>query len=86
MRRGRDLRIRGNRRLLPLTPYSPELNPAEHRCEETREKWFPNLVFDSLAGVADRLVEVLTAVENTPHQVAQITGFDWIISISLNAT
>ena len=58
----------------------------EHLWEEIREKWFPNLVFDSLTGIADRLVEALTALENNPHQVAQIAGFDWIISIPMNAT
>jgi hypothetical protein len=72
--------------LLPLPPYSPQLNPVEHLWEEIREQWFPNLVFDSLAGVADRRVEALAALENDPDQVAQITGFDWIISIPLNAT
>ena len=84
--RARDLRIPENMRLLPLPPYSPELNPVEHLWEEIREKWFPNLVFDTLTGVADRLVEALAALENNPHRVAQITGFDWIVSIPMNAT
>jgi transposase len=65
--------------LAPLPPYSRELNPVEHLWEEIREKWFPNLVFDSLTGAADRLVEALAALENNPRQVAQITGFDWIL-------
>jgi transposase len=84
--RAKDLRIPENMRLLPLPPYSPELNPVEHLWEEIREKWFPNLVFDSLTGVEDRLVAALAALENNSHRVAQITGFDWIISIPLNAT
>jgi transposase len=84
--RAKDLRIPENMRLLPLPPYSPELNPVEHLWEEIREKWFPNLVFESLTGVEDRLVEALAALENDPPRVAQITGFDWIISISMNAT
>jgi transposase len=73
-------------RLLPLPPYSPQLNPVEHLWEEIREKWFPNLVFDSLTAVADWLVESLAALENNPHRVAQITGFEWIVSIPMNAT
>ena len=71
---------------LPLPPYSPQLNPVEHLWEEIREKWFPNLVFDSLAGVVDRLEEALATLESDPHRVAQITGFDWIVSIPMNAT
>jgi hypothetical protein len=39
-----------------------------------------------LAGVVDRLVEALATLENDPQRVAQITGFDWIVSISINAT
>lgn len=84
--RAKDLRIPENLRLLPLPPYSPELNPVEHLWEEIREKWFPNLVFDSLTGVEDRLVEALAALENSPQRVARIAGFDWIVSIPLKAT
>ena len=58
----------------------------EHLWEGIREKWLPNLVFDSLTGVADRLVEALAALENNSHRVAHITGFDWIVSIPMNAT
>jgi hypothetical protein len=38
-----------------------------------------------LAGVEDRLVEASAALENAPDRVAQITGFDWIVSILMNA-
>jgi len=31
--RAKDLRIPENMRLLPLPPYSPELNPVEHLWE-----------------------------------------------------
>jgi transposase len=84
--RARDLQVPENMHLLPLPPYSPQLNPVEHLWEEIREEWFPNLVFDSLAGVEDRLVEALAALETDPQRVAQITGFDWIVSIPMNAT
>ena len=84
--RAKDLRVPENIRLLFLPPYSPQLNPVEHLWEEIREKWFPNLVFASLAGVVDRLVEALATLENDPQRVAQITGFDWVVSISMNAT
>ena len=73
-------------RLIPLPPYSPQLNPVEHLWEDIREKWFPNLVFDSLQAVEDRLVEALATLENDPQRVAQIAGFDWIISILMKAT
>jgi transposase len=84
--RAKDLQIPDNLRLLPLPPYSPQLNPVEHLWEEIREKWFPNLVFDSLRAVEDRLVEALVTLENDSQRVAQVTGFDWIVSIHMNTT
>jgi transposase len=84
--RAGDLRVPPNVQLLPLPPYSPQLNPMEHIWDEIREKWFPNLVFNSLEAVEDRLVESVLALENDGVSVSSITGFDWIINISMNAT
>jgi transposase len=81
-----DLKIPGNIHLYPLPPYSPELNPVEHLWEEIREKWFENLVFDSLDAVEDRLETALWTLEREPARVLSLTGFDWIISSFLNAT
>jgi transposase len=49
----------------PLPPYSPELNPGEHLWEDIREKWFENLVFDSLDAVEDRLEEAPRGLDPT---------------------
>jgi transposase len=46
--RAGDLQVPPNVQLLPLPPNSPQLNPMEHIWDEIREKWFPNLVFNSL--------------------------------------
>jgi transposase len=83
--RASTLVIPENMRLLPLPPYSPQLNPMEHLWDEVREKWFLNEVFDALDGVEDRLEESLADLEQNKGLVASITGFDWIISISLMA-
>jgi hypothetical protein len=84
--RAHDLVVPDHMRLVFLPPYSPELNPAEHVWEEIREKWFPNLVFQSLEGVEDRLAEAALYLESHPDRVASITGFDWIVNIPLSAT
>lgn len=84
--RAGDLVVPKNIQLLALPPYSPQLNPVEHLWEEVREKWFPNLVFDSLDAVEDRLVEALRSLQNNPDSVVSICGFDWIINIPMNAT
>ena len=72
--------------LLPLPPYSPELNPVEHLWDEVREKWFQNVVFQDMDAVEDRLVEALSALESDPTRVARLTAFPWIVCNSLNAT
>lgn len=84
--RARDLVVPENIQLLVLPPYSPQLNPMEHLWEEVREKWFPNVVFNSLDAVEERLVEALRSLQNNRESVATICGFDWIISIPMNAT
>jgi transposase len=81
-----DLEVPNNMRLVRLPPYSPELNPVEHLWEEIREKWFPNLAFRELDYVEDVLENALHTLEQDPARVASLAGFDWLISISLNAS
>jgi hypothetical protein len=47
---------------------------------------FPNLVFSSREAIEDSLVESVLYLESHRNLTASITGFDWIISISLNTT
>ena len=84
--RAQELVVPANMQLLPLPPYSPELNPTEHLWDEIREKWFANTVFANLDAVEDRLVEELVTLEQDPPRVTELTGFPWITAISLNAT
>jgi hypothetical protein len=73
-------------RLLFLPPYSPELNPAEHLWESLREDRFANHVFADLDAVEDTLTEGLAELEADPARIRSMTGFEWITSISLNAS
>jgi transposase len=69
-----------NLKLYFLPPYSPELNPQEHIWDELREKWFHNIVFDSLDVLENLLVAGLKALETNPTVVKSIAGWDWIIN------
>jgi transposase len=80
------LKVPENIKLLPLPPYSPQLNPMENIWDEIREKWFPNKVFGNLDAVIELLVEALYTMENDQKRVQKIAGFDWIINIPLTAT
>ena len=81
-----DLIVPENMRLLWQPPYSPQCNPVEHLWEEIREKWFPNLVFNSLEAVENTLAKALRTLENDLGRTQSITGFDWIVNITLIAT
>jgi transposase len=74
--------IPGNVRLLSLPPYSPELNPIEHLCDELREKHFHNHAFDSLDALEDQLVQGLRALEIDHERVTSICAWDWIFKES----
>jgi len=74
------VKIPENVSLLPITAYSPQLNPAENIWHELREKWFYNLYFDSLTDVESKLMEALSTLENDAERVKSNTSFDWIIT------
>lgn len=84
--KAKDLVIPRNIRLIWLPPYSPQCNPVENIWDEIREKWFPNLVFNSLEAVEDTLVEALLALENDNRRTQSIAGFEWIVRMCLTAT
>ena len=80
------LEVPTNISLRRLPPYSPQCNPVEHLWEEIREKWFPNRVFRDLDAVENVWVEALADLESDPKRIQHLTGFDWIVSIPMNAT
>jgi hypothetical protein len=69
-----------------LPAYSPQCNPVDHIWDDIREKWFANRVFESLDSVEDTLFEATVNLEKDKQKISSLTGFDWIVSISLNAT
>ena len=46
--------------------------------DEMREKFFTNLVFDSMDAVEDKLEEVMIYYDKNPKIVKSITRFSWI--------
>jgi hypothetical protein len=75
-----------NMRLMFLPPYSPELNPAEHLWQALREDCFANHVFCDLDAVEIALTHGIADLEADPARTQSMTGFEWITSISLNAS
>ena len=78
------LAIPANMRLIPLPPYSPELNPTEHLWDELREKSFHNRVFSSIDALEAHLETSLRDLEADETQVYSIVAWPWIINSLLN--
>lgn len=72
-----------NMRLLPLPAYAPELNPVEHVWDELREKFFHNMVFDSLDALEDQLELALRTYEGDQPTIKSIVAWEWIINALL---
>jgi transposase len=66
--------------LLPLPPYSPELNPQENVWGEIKEEGFYNRVFETLDAVEEQLVTVLKSFEQSGERLKRLTAWDWILN------
>jgi transposase len=83
--RAKHLAVPENMRLVPLPPWSPQLNPAEHLWDELREKYFANRCFENMDQLEKQLVTGLAVLESDAPRMASLTGFDWITCVPLNA-
>jgi hypothetical protein len=80
----RLLNVPDNIRLIPLPPYSPELNPTEYLWDELREKSFHNRVFNSIDALEVHLEVSLRDLEADKVRVRSIVAWPWIINSLLN--
>jgi hypothetical protein len=69
--------------LLPLPPYSPELNPVEQVWKYTRTNDLRNQTFDSLDDVVAVVSSSLHTLHTHPDLVRSITNYDWIQTLPL---
>jgi hypothetical protein len=74
------LDIPTNMMVVKLPPQSPNLNPKENGWDDMREKFFHNLVFDSMQAVENQLVIACSFYESHPEIIHSIAAWDWIIS------
>ena len=83
--KAKALVIPGNIRLVSLPPYAPELNPQEHVWDELREKEFPNRVFNHMDAVIKQLEHGLPRLAADAIGLRSLTGWPWIVGITLTA-
>jgi hypothetical protein len=63
--------------LIPLPPYSPELNPAERLFEEVRRR-VEGTVYATLDDKAAAVQAFLEELDADPARVRRLCGWDWI--------
>jgi DDE superfamily endonuclease len=83
--RAKRLQVPSNVCLVPLPPWSPQLNPAEHIWDELREKYLANRRFENMDQLDHQLVTGLAVLEADLPRIASLTGFDWITCVPLKA-
>jgi putative transposase len=81
--RAKTLRVPKNMRLIPLPPYSPELNPVEHIWAWLRNHTMKNTTFQSIDSVMDTLCQGLNDLTKNPELVKSMTCFSWLNTLSL---
>ncbi len=76
----KGLKVPDNMVIEKIPPYSPDVNPTENIWHDIREKFFGNIVFDSIGAVRDRLTEAALAYEADHAKVKSIVGWNLILS------
>ena len=76
--KSKRLQIPKNIEIIPLPPYTPEMNPIEQIWAWLRLHGFRNEIFSTLELVVDRLCSVICSLTN--DIVKSITKRDWMLS------
>ena len=77
--KSKSLMVPDNIEILPLPPYTPEMNPIEPIWKELRKRGFKNETFQTLNKVVDRLCDTICSL--SPETVKSITGIAWILQM-----
>lgn len=81
--RAHDPRVPQNLRLLPLPPYSPELNPVEKLGDLVKDR-ICNRIYPSLRRLEDHILAALQPLRSDRTRVAALIGHGWLLD-GLNA-
>jgi transposase len=79
---GDKLRLPRNISLLPLPPYSPQLNPVENVWQFLRQNYLSNRVFESYETIVDACCNAWNAFISAPHTIRSVTTREWASSVT----
>jgi hypothetical protein len=75
------LTVPANLTLVPLPPYSPELNPVERVWEHLRDRWLSHRVLaGGYAAVVDAACAAWNALLAEPGRLRSLTSFPWLLA------
>ena len=77
----KDLKVPDNVTIVPLPPYSPELNPTEQIWNMLRRDYFANRVFDSLAAAIKQAEKGLATMAADKIAMKSLSNWPWINAI-----
>jgi DDE superfamily endonuclease len=75
--RSHGLVVPENITLLPLPPYSPELNPVERIWHYLRSHWLANSVFGALADIMDACEAAWNRFATNPGLIRSLCAVAW---------
>jgi hypothetical protein len=74
---GGELRVPDDISLLPLPPYSPQLNPVEDTWAFLRANHLGNRVYDSYTAIVDACCAAWNALTADPDRITSIATRPW---------
>lgn len=79
----RALRVPDNITLLPLPPYSPELNPVENVWQYLKHNFLNNRVFPSYTDILDACCHAWNRLCADKGRIKSITTRDWVRTVGV---
>jgi putative transposase len=76
-----NLAVPDNLTLLPLPPYSPELNPVENVWQYLRQNQLSLRVWPDYDAIVDTCCQTWNALMAMPDQLASITRREWAVAV-----
>ena len=74
----KKLNVPENLSLLPLPPYSPELNPVEQIWQLLRDRFLANRCFDGYEDIVDACVHAWNSFTQLPGKIEKLCSRAWM--------
>jgi transposase len=75
--RSQQLAVPDNLTLIPLPPYSPELNPVENIWEYLRKNKLANRLYETYEDIVSACCEAWNSLMAMPERIASIATRSW---------